>query len=463
MTPVQTEITRLPAAFVDELRALGLDDLPQTLVSGCPDVSVRVNPAKGGATFAGAAPVAWCPEGVYLPERPSFTLDPRLHQGRYYVQEAASMFHAHIGRTLFPDGSAPVRMLDACAAPGGKTTALLSVLPAGSVAVANEYVPARAAVLRENIVKWGHPGVIVTRGDTAPLGSLRETFDLIVADVPCSGEGMIRKDPVAAAQWNPRLVEECAALQRDIADSLVPALKPGGVMIYSTCTFNRRENEEAVSRLIDTHGLESVAIPVDPSWGITEGIGTDAACYRFIPGRTRGEGLFVAVLRKPGLLVPSSPSASRRDRRDNKARKALPVPPQVEGWLDPAAGPFTITATPERVTAFPAAHADLLARVAAKTDVIHEGVPLATVKGRDLIPAHALALSGAYRRGAFPEASLPLGEALSYLRGEAVALPEGTPRGFVAVTFEGQPLGWVKNLGNRCNNLYPAPYRIKFK
>lgn len=460
MKDTQADVTLLPAAFVDGLRALGLDDLPQVLVSGSPDVSVRVNRAKGRTSFPTAEPVAWCPEGMYLSERPSFTLDPRLHQGRYYVQEASSMFHTHVVRTLFPDGSAPVRMLDACAAPGGKTTALLSVLPAGSVAVANEYVPARAAVLRENIVKWGHPGVIVTRGDTAALGSMNETFDLIVADVPCSGEGMMRKDPVAAAQWSPGLVEECGRLQSEITDNLIPALKPGGVLIYSTCTFNRTENEMAVQRLIDTHGLESVALPVPARWGITPGIGTDAACYRFIPGRTRGEGLFVAVLRKPGCLVPTDSSRSRRERR---SRKALPVPPQVEEWLDPAAGAFTITAAPERITAFPAAHTDLLARVAEKTDVIHEGVPMATVKGRDLIPAHALALSRAYRRGAFPEASLDLERALAYLRGEAVSLPEGTPRGFVAVTFDGYPLGWVKNLGNRCNNLYPAPYRIKFK
>ena len=445
----------IPAGFVALMESIGLGALPEALATGEPEVSVRLNTAKGGAVFDGAEVVPWCPEGLYLPSRPQFTLDPRLHAGAYYVQEAASMFHAHVVRSILPDGCGPLRVLDACAAPGGKTTAVMSALPAGSVTVANEYVPARAAALRENVVRWGDPSVIVTRGDTARLGRMREAFDLIVADVPCSGEGMMRKDPQAAAQWSAGLVRDCAALQREIVDNLWPALRPGGWMIYSTCTFNRSEDEEQVERMIDELGAESVMIPVEPAWNITPGIDTAAHCCRFIPGRTRGEGLFVAVLRKPGTLAPHPAPRDRKPRRD----KATAIPDAVRGWITGA--DMGITATADRITAFPAAHADLLRRVAENVDVIHEGIPLATVKGRDLIPAHALALSTRLAPGAFPRVELAEADAVSYLRGDVVALPEGTPRGHVVVTCGGLPLGWMKNIGNRANNLYPSSSRIK--
>lgn len=445
----------IPAGFVRLMDGIGLGDLPGALATGEPEVSVRLNTAKGGASFDGAVPVPWCPEGLYLPSRPQFTLDPRLHAGAYYVQEAASMFHAHIVRTLTAGVGHPLRVLDACAAPGGKTTAVMSALPAGSVTVANEYVPARAAALRENIVRWGDPSVIVTRGDTARLGTLREEFDIIVADVPCSGEGMMRKDPQAVAQWSEGLVRDCAALQREITDNLWPALCPGGWMIYSTCTFNRSEDEEQVERLMELYGAESVWIPVDPAWDITPGIDTGAHCCRFIPGRTRGEGLFVAVLRKPGTLTPHTPARDRKSRRD----KAPAIPDAVKGWVN--GDGMTFMATADRLTAFPALHTDLLRRVAEKADVIHEGVPLATVKGRDLIPAHPLALSTALASGAFPQVALSADEAVAYLRGDAITLPGGTPRGYVAVTYGGLPLGWMKNIGNRANNLYPTSSRIK--
>lgn len=449
----------LPAEFTAMLRELGLGDLPDALASTAPEVSVRVNTAKGGAEFDGATPVGWCPEGFYLPERPLFTLDPRLHQGRYYVQEASSMFHARIVRSL--GLSAPVRVLDACAAPGGKTTAVASALPSGSLIVANEYVPARAAVLKENIMKWGHPATIVTRGDTAPFASMPEAFDLIVADVPCSGEGMMRKDPKAVEQWSPRLVEECAALQRSILDNLWAALSPGGYLIYSTCTFNRREDEEQVERLIAELGAESVPVPVDPAWNISPGIDTTASCSRFIPGRTRGEGLFTALLRKPG--IPSGCQLRPLRAKGPKGKKnsrPVPVPGEVRGWIR-GAEEFTFSTDNERITAFPTLHLPLLEALKGRTDIIHEGIPLATLKGRDIIPAHALAMSTRCNIASFPTVETDGDTALAYLRGEAVAMPDGTPRGYVMLTFAGSPLGFVKNLGNRANNLYPQSYRIR--
>ncbi len=448
---------QLPERFVALMESIGLPELPAALAEGEPEVSVRFNRRKKPVHFDdGKESVPWCEDGVYLSERPSFTLDPRFHQGRYYVQEASSMFHAHVMDCLTRGSDVPLKVLDACAAPGGKTTAVIDHLPEGSVIVANEYVPSRAAVLRENIIKWGSPDVIVTRGDTSSLGRLKGMFDVIIADVPCSGEGMMRKDPEAVAQWSPGLVDECAGRQWEIVGNLWRALRPGGVMIYSTCTFNREENEEMVERIISELGGESVEIPVDPSWKITSGLSTDAHCYRFIPGRTRGEGLFVSVIRKDGEVTAKEKSPGGK----KKNGKERPVPPVVKDWI---ASPddYLFTTDGERITAFPSRHAGLLKAVAAEVDVIHEGVPLATVKGRDLIPTHALAMSTALDKQSMVTAEVDRETALRYLHGESPVLPEGTPQGYVLLTFEESPLGWVKNLGRRTNSLYPPQWRIR--
>ena len=454
----------LPEEFTAMLSSLGLDGLAAALADGEPCTSVRLNLSKGVTEsepdFRGK-PVGWCEGGLYLDERPRFTFDPKLHQGCYYVQEASSMFHAHVVRQLTTALSAPLRVLDSCAAPGGKTTAVIDSLSPGSLIVANEYVPSRAAVLRENIIKWGSPSSIVTRGDTAAFRKLRDTFDIIVADVPCSGEGMMRKDSDAVAQWSPGLIRECAERQWEIVSNLWPSLKPGGCLIYSTCTFNRIENEEMVGRIIGELGGESVAIDVESDWGIAPGIDTEAHCYRFMPHRLRGEGLFVAVIRKPGNSGDNKKAAKKE-----KSPKSKPSPQLAEAakWLtDAARDNFEIYAEEDRMNAFPRLHADLLRKLKKEIDVIHEGVLIGNVKGRDIIPSQSLALSPLLRPDAFPSCPLDRASALSYLSGEAVPLPDGTPRGFVRLDYDGRPLGFVKNIGNRSNNLYPAPWRIKSK
>ena len=270
--PKKPIIILLPEGFVKMLSDIGLGDAAAALAEGSPEVSVRVNRHKPSAVDS-AEIVPWCEDGRYLSERPVFALDPCWHQGRYYVQEAGSMFVGHVVRSLSREWTGPVAALDACAAPGGKTTAVIDALPEGSLVVANEYVPSRAAVLKENIVKWGCPSVIVTRGDTASLARLGEMFDLVVADVPCSGEGMMRKDEDAVAQWSEGLVRDCAALQWEIVCNLWETLRPGGVMVYSTCTFNLEEDERNVARIIGELGGESVEIPVGEGWGITPAIG----------------------------------------------------------------------------------------------------------------------------------------------------------------------------------------------
>lgn len=279
--------------------------------------SIRINPrSQKRSSFArllpeghknrpSVIPVPWCAEGCYLEDRPQFTFDPLFHAGCYYVQEAASMFVTHAVRSLlpscFPNG--PIEALDMCAAPGGKSTALRTVLPEGSQLVSNEPIPTRAQILLENITKWGWPDCIVTNNYPRDFRKAKTTFDLILCDVPCSGEGMFRRDPATISEWSLQNVEKCWRLQREIVADAWECLAPGGILIYSTCTFNTKENEENVRWIMETYDAEVLEIPTDPAWNITGSLlqGFDAPVYRFIPGITQSEGLFMAVFKKSGV------------------------------------------------------------------------------------------------------------------------------------------------------------------
>ena len=381
---------QLPEDFIRETRLLmGEERFNRFMEAFNEDapVSIRLNPSK--VSHAVGEKVPWCKEGFYLSGRPQFTFDPLFHAGCYYVQEAASMFVTHVFRTfLSPLTShhSPLNTLDLCAAPGGKSTAVRTVLPEGSTLVSNEPIPTRAQILLENITKWGWPDCIVTNNYPRDFRKAKARFDIILCDVPCSGEGMFRKDPATISEWSLQNVEKCWRLQREIVADAWECLNPGGILIYSTCTYNIKENEENVRWILDTYEAEALDIPVDPSWNITGSLlpGFDAPVYRFIPGITRSEGLFMCVLRKKGVFSGS-------------ARKNIPL----------------------------------------KT------------------------LSTDLPQGDFPRVDLPYQEALQYLRGEALVLPPDTPKGLVTVTYKDIPLGPVKNIGNRANNLYPKPWRIK--
>ena len=437
----------LPSGFIESLRAEnpGMFDGLESALAETPSTAIRYNTGKMPVPADLTDCVPWCGEGRYLANRPVFTLDPALHQGLYYVQDASSMFISMIARQLSA-GEKPLRWLDACAAPGGKTTCVLGALPKGSLVMANEIVPQRAAVLRENILKWGDPSVIVTRGDSRALARLSGRFDVVAADVPCSGEGMMRKDADAVAQWSKKLVTECATLQRGIVSDLWEAVTPGGHMVYSTCTFNRTENEDMLQYIEKQLGGEIVPVEgVDPSWGIVESGGG----YRFIPGRIRGEGLFMALIRKPGDAAPWQPGRSINAK-----------PHITNDWLGDH--DLTVMTQNDRINAFPSVHMPLLKNVEATRglDIILHGTIVARIKGRDIIPDHSLALSMALRRGAFPEVELQTDTALSYLRCETITLPTDTPRGHVLLTHGGRPLGFSKHMGNRTNSLFPREWRI---
>ena len=335
--------------------------------------------------------VPWCRHGFYLPTRPNFTFDPLLHAGCYYVQEAASMFLDQVlcaSAPLISGGAC----LDLCAAPGGKSTLLRAALPEGSMLYSNEPVRQRASILAENMQKWGYPNCVVTNNYPRDYRKSKLRFDVILCDVPCSGEGMFRKDPATIGEWSPKQVEKCWQLQRDIVSDAWQCLRDGGLFIYSTCTFNTKENEENIRWLLSEYDAEALSIDVRPEWNITGSLleGFNAPVYRFIPGITRSEGLFMCVIKKGG-----EPTLSKKKDFTSPVLKNILTPLAPEG------------------------------------------------------------------AGSGLQVSLTYAQAIAYLRHEAITLPDDTPRGLVEVCFQGHPLGFVKNLGTRANNLYPKEWRIK--
>lgn len=434
----------LPAGFLAEINHHAeLAPLAQSLLEP-PSVSVRVNPTKGQTPRGERVP--WCADGCYLDERPRFTFDPAMHQGLYYVQDASSMAIAAVVRELA--SGQPQIYLDACAAPGGKTTAAISALPEGSFVLANEYDFRRAEILAENVAKWGSPDCAVSRGDTRRLAKLKEMFDIVAVDAPCSGEGMMRKDQQAVEQWSPALVSQCAATQREILANVWQTLRPGGHLIYSTCTFNLHENEENLAWLVSELGAESVPVAaLEPYAEICHGIGTAIPCYRFLPGRVRGEGLFLAVVKKRGAAAGLSKASP----------KSKPTPPRPEAkWLQ--GGDWRLNLKGDDLYAVRAFHAQLLVEMEKALDLISPGLRLATIKGRDSIPSQELALSTALAPDAFPRCEVDRPTAIAYLQRQAITID--APKGYVLLTHTGHPLGFVKNLGSRANNLYPKPWRI---
>lgn len=420
-------------------------------MQGEPTVSVRCNKAKIQDFLPAAEAVPWCPSGRYLAERPQFTLDPLMHQGVYYVQDASSMAVGAVAGRLGADMALkrPLIYLDACAAPGGKTTGAIDALPSDAIVFANEYDYRRASVLVENVAKWGSPRCVVTRGDTARYSRLKGCFDIIAADVPCSGEGMIRKDAGAAAQWSPALVRDCAERQRAILSNLWPSLRPGGYLIYSTCTFNEEENERVVEWLEAEYGAIRTATYVEDLPGVT----SEGHISRFLPSRVRGEGLTLSVLQKPGEMAKNASDGHRR------GRKTMPV--QVPEWLRRALPvDYVYIAAGDTLRAMPSDMAATVLPMLPSLDVLAAGVDCGTVKGRDLVPSQTLAMTTALDKDVIPQVDIDRLCALSYLRREAIALPEGTPRGIVLLTYLNRPLGFVKNLGSRSNNLYPQNWRI---
>ncbi len=428
-------------------------------------VSVRRNPFKNGTCPEGRQ-VEWCRHGRILPERPQFTLDPHFHAGAYYVQDSSSMFVGHAFRHLLnrihiPAGR-PVRVLDLCAAPGGKTTdmaaSLREVFGDSFLLVSNEVMKSRAGVLADNVALWGDPNVVVTSDDPRAFAAIPGFFDIIVADVPCSGEGMFRKDEEAQRQWSEDNVSLCAARQKRIVADVWPGLASDGIFIYSTCTFNRYENDGNVRWTADELGAEMLF--AEDVLNAGEKVIKTEYGYSLVPGHVEGEGQYCSSLRKiTGPCTKDGVFAHRNRKKASPCTKDGVFAHRAEiGRL------FTVDMDfrqrGETVIAVPK---NLVADVEVLESCLHviaAGCAVGTFKGLTLVPDADLALSTAFNPDAFPSVEVDRRTALSFLHRDAIMLPDA-PKGYVTIIYNGIPLGFVKNLGNRCNNLHPQSRRIR--
>lgn len=416
--------------------------------------SIRVNLAKRDTPpFAITEAVPWCGTGYYLPERPVFTLDPLFHAGCYYVQEASSMFIAHAICELGLDKEAVVA-LDLCAAPGGKSTLLNSYLHPNSLLIANELIKTRVPVLADNLIRWGYANTIVTNNDPSAFRHLPGYIDLMLVDAPCSGSGMFRKDHGAIAEWSEANVQLCSERQQRILADSLPALKTGGVLLYSTCSYSTEENEQIADWLCGTQGMEPLGIPIDAGWGVIQTSSEKHRCpgYRFYPHNLRGEGFFLAAFRK-------TREQSTFDMRKLKMEKAQSAK-GLEGWI---AHPddYQSFNVGEDTHIFPKARQTDLRILQNVLYLRNGGTRVGRMVRDELIPAHDLSLSLSRHPG-LPTVELDKEQALEYLRKGVLSPAINTPRhrGWAIATYERASLGWMKLLPNRINNYYPKEWRI---
>lgn len=445
-----------PDNFLDLLNneaGFDRDDFIKTHQLNGPPTSIRLNPFKNTAPKSNEK-VAWCNEGYYLDTRPSFTFDPLFHAGAYYVQEASSMFIGHILDHIKPKDDA-VKILDLCAAPGGKSTLINSAMTADDLLVANEIIKTRVPILADNLSRWGTANTIVTNNDPKDFSRLSGFFDIILVDAPCSGSGMFRKDPAAMSEWSEANVNLCHQRQERILADIYPALKEDGYLIYSTCSYSHQENEGILDWLCKEFELESVRIPINNDWGIVETTSTEhkAWGYRFYPDKVKGEGLFAACLKK------KENTGELQSFKNNNNQKVLTAElEQVKTYVNNPADYYFFKVN-EDWLAIHNQHKESLQILQRHLYIKKSGVRIGKLMGRDMIPDHELALSLLVNKDAVLETSLDHDQAIKYLQRENLVI-DPAEKGWSLMTFEGQPLGWAKLLPNRINNYYPKELRI---
>ncbi|GAB4043753.1 methyltransferase RsmF C-terminal domain-like protein [Spirosoma litoris] len=451
----------LPQEFQAQMQAQLTTEFPdfQSALMGPSPISIRLNPRKNGYETANLPSVPWCSAGFYLPERPNFTLDPLFQAGAYYVQEASSMLlHDVVRQTV--NVKHPLRVLDLCAAPGGKSTLLASVLHHDSLLICNEVIRSRVSVLRENLDKWGYPNVVVSNHDSENMANLAGFFDVVVVDAPCSGEGLFRKDPDAVQEWSEANVQLCSARQKRILAAAAALLDKDGILIYSTCTYNDTENAENV-RFLTENGFRNIPLILPADWNIVEREAGDsetgeAVGYQCYPHRVKGEGFFISVFKKTAFTAPVKLDArtfrsirALRPRETASAAKWLQNPADFSFWEKPNGDVMALPKALEKTFLF----LDVAIR--------HKGfgLEMGQFKGQDFIPSHALALSTAVNQN-LPSIELSKENALRYFKKENLVFDEPV-KGWLLVRYNGLNLGWVKGVGNRVNNYLPKDWRIR--
>ena len=442
-----------PERFINRIRQqryVDSDSLLKALHTESP-VSVRVNRSKWTGSPLRSIPVQWCSNGFYLGKRPKFTLDPLLHAGCYYPQEASGMFLEEVLKQAIQDHDG-IKVLDLCGAPGGKATHLSSLIGEKGMLVANEVIRSRVNILSENIIKWGLSNAIVTQNDPSVFGLLHGFFDMILVDAPCSGEGMFR-DKKAVNEWSVENGALCSDRQRRILMDVWPALRENGVLVYSTCTFNPGENEENIKWLISQNKAESIKL--DNSWysDITEIDYEGIYGYGFYPGKIKGEGLFISVLRKTGKQdVISERSKKSSDNKLKREERSVAL-----DWT--YFNERNLIKAGDSVISFPGSQEnfDLLSK---RLKIISPGTRISTEKQNKYLPSHELAMSVYLKKSVFPSIDLNLSDALAYLHRDNIK-PGDSEKGWNIISFMGVSLGLVNNIGNRMNNYYPVEWRIR--
>lgn len=431
---------RLPAEFSERMKSQlaepGFSSFIESLEQPAP-VSLRINPSKLNIKL-NYEKVAWCDTGFYLPERPVFASDPLWHAGAYYVQEASSMMVELAFRKIRSGIKGPLKVLDLCAAPGGKSTHLASLMGNEDILVSNEVIRSRVPVLAENLVKHGYPNSIITSQDSKDFAALGGIFDVILVDAPCSGEGLFRKDPEAVNEWSPDNVRTCELRQKRILDNISACLKPGGYLIYSTCTYNPGENAEQVERLA---AMDFEKVPV------TEGQ-AEIQCY---PHTVKGEGFYMALLRKTS-------GAETDHGHGNRSRYKRAKPATEVANLITAEQP--LFERDERVYAIPGHVHDFYGNEMQGIACFRAGTELGTYKDKTFFPSEFLPFSSLFNHEAFPLIELSHADALSYLARQAIPY-RGAEKGFMLMAFAGVTIGLGKFAGNRINNLFPNEWRLR--
>lgn len=450
-------MTQLPELFqrniVELLGGSAAKELFEALDTA-PSVSIRKNPLKGGCHLDGK-PIPWSEYGVLLSRRPQFTLDPAFHGGTYYVQESSSQFVDYLVGKLGIEGK---RVLDMCAAPGGKTTIYSTRVGQKGLVLANEYVRQRSQILSDNAQKWGLGNIVVVNNDPRHIEAFEGQFDMVAVDAPCSGEGMFRKDDEARKEWSPENVTMCQERQMTILESAWKCLKTDGVLLYSTCTFNKQEDELLLQKFLDEVGessLEEIAFEeLDPLWGIAEGQVGPFRTYRFFPGRVDGEGMFIAIARRndPARVRLPKPFKKLVTPLDKKTQSL------VCEWdnFSESAAYRVIDGTIYR---FEKSHADFITSLVESLHTVYAGVRIGDVVKQGIRPDWALSQYVGLNRDYLPGIALEDEEALNYLRRSDV-FREDMPEGMMLVEWQNIVLGFAKRIGRRCNNLYPQHLRI---
>ncbi len=402
--------------------------------------------------------IPWSSAGIYLSERPIFTLDPLLHAGAYYVQEASSMFLEEALRQCV-DLSLPLKLLDLCAAPGGKSTLLQSLISDQSMLISNEVIKSRVNILEENITKWGASNVVISNNDPKHFQRLENYFDVIVIDAPCSGSGLFRRDPEAIKEWSENNVDLCHQRQQRILSDILPSLKDGGVLIYSTCSYSKAEDEDISNWITASFPLHNLRLAIQPKWGIVESNDNNNYGYRFYPDKVKGEGFFIACFRKSGgNVLLSAPKNKLQNFKNKKEEKFTDDElAAIRSFVQPAAQ-LSFIRLKEEVIALPAQLKNELSALQSALYIKKAGVKIGRLIGKELVPDHELALSCILADN-IPSIEFDKITALQYLRKEEIKI-QSKLKGWIVAKYEGIPLGWIKMLPNRINNYYPKEWRI---